>query len=661
MKRKIPISQYYYKKGEIESFLNEKSDSDHTHGNIENNGTLSNDTSTVNKVVVTDSSNVIKTINKLPSDSITHQDISGKINYTDIQDNLTSTSTNKPLSANQGKELKSLVDGKSSNTHNHGNINNDGTITTVTTNVNKVMVTDSSDAIKTINKLPANNVTHQDISGKINYTDIQDNLTSTNTDKPLSANQGKELKGFIDDKANSADVYTKTQTMTATEIRQAIADGVGNIDIFEIVSTLPTSDIKGNKFYLTPNGENINKNVYDINIYVNNNWETVDSLEFDIENYPTTSEVNVLLNGKVDKIDGKQLSKNDFTDALKSKLENDVLTEHQSLVNYIQKSQTEGFVRNDGSIDTNEYLTEHQSLTNYIQKSQTEGFVRNDGSIDTNEYLIEHQSLTNYVQKSLTSGLVKNDGTIDTNKYLTKETALKPPNYGYIDSNLILHLEYLGTEISATKTIMQTGENSTITVVVTDEKGNLLENKPVEFYINGTKVGETINTNSNGVASYTYQGSGSGEIEVQVKIGSIVSVPCNVLDCYKYDEGLLAEGHHNDIWTGISNTDLTREAEYTTIKEKTVGTTATITFTGIPLTDYRIECDVYQVDGTQDEWFITVLDENYTSIRSADSKLGEWKHISLDLTNIASNSRVRLNTGGSCTELRFKNFKLYPI
>ena len=185
-------------------------------------------------------------------------------------------------------------------------------------------------------------------------------------------------------------------------------------------------------------------------------------------------------------------------------------------------------------------------------------------------------------------------------------------------------------------------------------------------------------TNSEGVAhldhdadgepiDHSYTGVGAGEIDVLASLdnpiveGSIVSVPCNVLDCYKYDEGLLAEGHHNDIWTGISNTDLTREAEYTTIKEKTVGTTATITFTGIPLTDYRIECDVYQVDGTQDEWFITVLDENYTSIRSADSKLGEWKHISLDLTNIASNSRVRLNTGGSCTELRFKNFKLYPI
>ena len=183
-------------------------------------------------------------------------------------------------------------------------------------------------------------------------------------------------------------------------------------------------------------------------------------------------------------------------------------------------------------------------------------------------------------------------------------------------------------------------------------------------------------TNSEGIAKleynsegqkrdHSYTGVGAGEIDVLASLdnpisqGSIVSGTLNVLDCYRHDEGTI--NSHNDIWTGISNTDLTREAEYTTIKEKTVGTTATITFTSVPLTDYRIECDVFQVDGTQDEWFITVLDENYASIRSADSKLGEWKHISLDLTNIASNSRVRLNTGGTCTELRFKNFKLYPI
>jgi hypothetical protein len=45
--------------------------------------------------------------------------LASKVNVSDIKDNLTSTDTNKPLSANQGFVLKGLVDTKSDNTHNH--------------------------------------------------------------------------------------------------------------------------------------------------------------------------------------------------------------------------------------------------------------------------------------------------------------------------------------------------------------------------------------------------------------------------------------------------------------------------------------------------------------------------------------------------------------
>lgn len=59
------------------------------------------------------------------------------------------------------------------------------------------------------------------LDDKINITDIVDNVTSTNTNKPLSANQGKELKDLIDGKADSSttlagygitDAYTKTES-----------------------------------------------------------------------------------------------------------------------------------------------------------------------------------------------------------------------------------------------------------------------------------------------------------------------------------------------------------------------------------------------------------------------------------------------------------------
>ena len=44
----------------------------------------------------------------------------------------------------------------------------------------------------------------------INKTNIVDNLTSTDTDKPLSANQGKVLKTAVDGKASSSHTHSKT-------------------------------------------------------------------------------------------------------------------------------------------------------------------------------------------------------------------------------------------------------------------------------------------------------------------------------------------------------------------------------------------------------------------------------------------------------------------
>lgn len=94
------------------------------------------------------------------------------------------------------------------------------------------------------------------IQGKVNKTDIKDNLISTDTDKPLSANQGKVLKGLVDTKAN-----------------------------ISTVNALETS--------------------------LNNR---VDAVEDDI------NDVETALTTKVDKVTGKGLSTNDYTTAEKNKL-----------------------------------------------------------------------------------------------------------------------------------------------------------------------------------------------------------------------------------------------------------------------------------------------------------------------------------------------------
>lgn len=525
-----------------------------------------------------------------------------------------------PLSDHYYKEseIDSFLNEKSDKTHGHGDINKDGQITANASSVNKIAVTDSSNSIKTIDVLPLNKVTHQDISGKVNKTDIQDNFSSTATDKPLSANKGTELRNLIDTKANSNNVYSKAETMSASDIRQAIADGVGNIDIFEPVSELPTSNIKGNKFYLTPNNENIDKNIYDINIYIDNNWETIDSLEFDISNYPTTSEVTILLNGKVDIVEGKGLSSNDFTNALKNKLENDVLTQHQSLTNYIQKSQIQG--------------------------------------------------------------LIKNDGTIDTNNYLTKETAPKIYNYGFVDSNLVLHLIYIDTEVSITKTIIQTGESSQITILVTDEEGNPLEDIPVDLYANGVKVGQTVDTNANGLSIHTYIGSGSGKVELQAKIGSIVSETYSILDCIKCDiNNSLAVSDYSLRYDADSLTIVDDYKDFNTSETSGRRLYLPVTTTG----DVRIEIEIkyttngnigvvgsdgstlqygqFNNDAYRNNWtkVVMVQTDGVISMTASTDGGSTWETKTLNSNAPISIGRVLWTVAnGRCY---FRNVKVYPI
>ena len=55
------------------------------------------------------------------------------------------------------------------------------------------------------------------VDGKVDKTNIVDNLTSTDTDKPLSANQGKVLKDEVDLKANDDEVVKKTDIVTTID------------------------------------------------------------------------------------------------------------------------------------------------------------------------------------------------------------------------------------------------------------------------------------------------------------------------------------------------------------------------------------------------------------------------------------------------------------
>lgn len=111
---------------------------------------------------------------------------SDKLNASDIIDNLTSTSTDKALSANQGRVLKAII----------GNYSTDNTV---------------QNAIATA-ETNANNYAD---TNKVDKTDVANNLTTTDEGKVLDARQGKILNENINTVAAEVEA-ARTSTVIRT-------------------------------------------------------------------------------------------------------------------------------------------------------------------------------------------------------------------------------------------------------------------------------------------------------------------------------------------------------------------------------------------------------------------------------------------------------------
>lgn len=91
---------------------------------------------------------------------------------------------------------------------------------------------------------------------------------------------------------------------------------------FSIVNDLPSSNISTSTIYLKPISGGSSPNVYEEYIYINSKWEIIGTTKTDLSDYYTKTQVDNLLNNKVDKVSGKGLSTNDYTTAEKTKLAN---------------------------------------------------------------------------------------------------------------------------------------------------------------------------------------------------------------------------------------------------------------------------------------------------------------------------------------------------
>ena len=120
----------------------------------------------------------------------------------------------------------------------------------------------------------------------------------------LTNDSGYLVANDISGKANSADVYAKTEAYTKTEVDAAIADAVGDITSFEYsaVASLPASGEKG-VVYLVPNSGNA-PNVKDEYIWVNNAFEKIGTTEVDLSGYLQTTDIEAITTAEIDEITG---------------------------------------------------------------------------------------------------------------------------------------------------------------------------------------------------------------------------------------------------------------------------------------------------------------------------------------------------------------------
>lgn len=119
--------------------------------------------------------------------------------------------------------------------------------------------------------------------------------------------------------------------------------GEGNIELditlFRIVSSLPTTNIEANKIYLVLYEKGQEGNIYAEYVYVDGKWEELGKFQtqLDLSDYALKTEIPTKvsqltndsgfltehqdISGKVDKVEGKGLSTNDYTNSDKTKLD----------------------------------------------------------------------------------------------------------------------------------------------------------------------------------------------------------------------------------------------------------------------------------------------------------------------------------------------------
>lgn len=176
----------------------------------------------------------------------------------------------------------------------------------------------TSDYSDLTNKPQINNV---ELSGNKSLSDLGINIPSATSNL---TNDSGFITNLVNDLTN---YYKKSETYTQSEVDTLIS-AIVTMNIVA-VNSLPTENISTTTIYLVPKLTAQTQNAKDEYINIDGTtagWEKIGDTEIDLSNYVTSTDLTTTLGG------------------------------------YIEKSQTVGLVKNDGTINTSIYLEQLSSL-----------------------------------------------------------------------------------------------------------------------------------------------------------------------------------------------------------------------------------------------------------------------------------------------------------
>lgn len=195
------------------------------------------------------------------------------------------------------------------------------------------------------------------------------------------------------DKATTLEDYGITDAMTATAIAEAIKAAIaetGHASFTKVDAVPAASEAKDNVLYLVMNAAT---GFYDIYAKVDTEVVRLDDVSVNLDDYSTTEQMNeaiaTAIANKVDKVEGKGLSTEDFTTELKEKL---VALPEGAEANYVKSVSDEFTVSAEGKLEVKEIAPAKvtglpDALAGKVDKVEGKGLSTNDFTNELKEKL----------------------------------------------------------------------------------------------------------------------------------------------------------------------------------------------------------------------------------------------------------------------------------